>query len=206
VLKDRAEAGQRLAGSLGDLRGRDDVIVAGIPREGVVIAAEAARALGVAQVCLVVCRIGMPCFPELTLGAVDADGEVTFDPSTQLTRQEVRRIGHSVFAHIEQKVLHCRGDKPEPDYAGKTVVVVDEAAADELVPTAAAAYLRRHDAARVVLAAPVVVQPLEAGLREHFDDVVALDTPRSWRGAEHLYEEHRPLSDAEIEAVLKGSD
>lgn len=205
MFKDRVEAASRIADQLRDLSERNDVVVAGIPREGTVVSAEVARELGVQQACLVVCKIGTPCMPDVTMGAIDPDGEVTLDPTMQLTRHEVRRIGHSAYARIKQKVLQCRGDKPEPSYTGKTVVVMQEAVTDDMVPAAAAGYLRKRGAARIILAAPAVVQPLDRELCEHFDDIVALSMPTSWTGPKQLYMHHNRLTDSEIEAVLKAA-
>ena len=205
MFTDRLDAGQRLAQALSEYREDPATIVCGIPREGVVVAAETARRMGVETACLVVCKIGMPCFPEYTLGAIAPDGQVTFDPRSELTQHEVMRIGHSLRDALAQKVEKCRGGKPEPSFAGRTVIVVDEVVDEPIAAKAAAEYLRRRGADRLIMASVVMLESARRQLDEEYEKVVALRLDTTASGKRQVYSFPRRLTDSEIEAVMKAA-
>ena len=147
---DRAEAGRLLAQELADLEGRRDLIVLALPRGGVPVGAEIARALGAPLDVFVVRKLGLPGHEELAMGAV-ASGGVRV-----LNREVVALLGAHAAAVIEQATAreeeelrrreeHYRGDRPFPELAGKTVVLVDDGLATGATMRAAARAVRaRH--------------------------------------------------------------
>lgn len=177
---DRSVAGERLARALAQAADRAGAVVVGIPKGGAVVAARVALELGVAYECVPVCRIGIPCFPEFTLGAIDPDGVATFEPQTQLTRYELTKSGGALAERLRQQADRCRGDRTPVSLAGRDLIVVDDAADTYVVGQAAAEYLRRNEAARLVFATPVASEGAMSRLRELYDEVVVSKVvPRS---------------------------
>jgi putative phosphoribosyl transferase len=203
--KDRVYYGSRLAVALERYNGSDEVIVCGIPRGGAVVAARVAIDLGVSYECLVVCRIGMPCFPEITLGAIDPEGSVTFDPTGELTKFEVTKIGGSMMDRLAEQVSACRGGRPEPEYAGKTAIVVDDRVADTIVARSAGDYLRSKGVGRLVLATPVISRDALPGLRDLYDEVVAPLEVETVRSLQEFYAGDDSLTDEAVSAHLKAA-
>jgi putative phosphoribosyl transferase len=179
-----------------------ETTVCGIPRGGAVVGARAAIEAGLPYECLVVCKIGMPCFPDVTLGAIDEDGEVLFDPRTQLTRVEVARVGGSLLDRIKEKVALCRGDRDVASLEGRTAVIVDELVADPILPVAALKLARKRGADRVILATPAITTALTRDLSVDFDDLIALETPSTIRSLSDVYRDAADPSDREISERL----
>ena len=169
---DRSVAGERLARTLAQGLDRTGNVVVGIPKGGAVVGAKVALDLGLAYECVPVCRIGMPCFPEFTLGAIDPDGMATFEPQTQLTRYELTKSRGELADHLRDQADRCRGDRTPVDLKGRDLIVVDDAADTHVVAQAAAEYLRRHGAARLVFATPLASDDAMPRLRELYDEVV----------------------------------
>ena len=158
AFRDRADAGRRLAALLGDLAGEGTVVL-GVPRGGVPVAAEVARALGAPLDVAVVRKIGAPIQPELAIGAVAEGGVALVDRGAAarvgVSPAELERLVAARRAEVEARVRALRGDAPPPDLRGATVVIVDDGLATGLSDLAAVASARERGAARVVVAAPV---------------------------------------------------
>ena len=169
---DRSAAAESLAHDLARAGDRTGSVVIGLPRAGALVGARVALGLGLAYECVPVCRIGIPCFPELTLGAIDPDGMAMFEPETQLTRYELVKEGSALATRLRDQTERCRGDRTPIDLAGRDLIVVDDAADTYVVGQAAAHYLRNHGAARLVFATPVAADTALPRLRELFDEVV----------------------------------
>ncbi len=176
MTHDRRQSGDVLATAIAESRGNENYVVAGIPRGGAIVAARAAMKLGLRYECVPVCRVGMPCFPDVTLGAVDPDGDVMFDPKSQLTRHELGKVGGAMATRLQQQVDSCRGDREPLDFEGLDVIVIDDAATNDIVPLTALRYLRRHGARRVTFAVPVAAAEVTDRLSEAFDGTVFVDT------------------------------
>jgi putative phosphoribosyl transferase len=202
---ERSAAGQKLARTLAGAADRTGAVVIGIPKGGAVVGARVALELGVAYECVPVCRIAMPCFPGLTLGAIDPDGVATFDPHTQLTQHELTRSGGELADRLGEHVERCRGDRTPIDLAGRDLIVIDDAAETHLVAQAAAAYLRRHGAARLVFATPAAVDDTVPQLRQHYQEVVAVKTLRR-SDIESFYSDGVPSDDEVHECMARAWD
>jgi len=169
---DRSVAGEKLAHTLAQAAERTGNVVVGIPKGGAVVGARVALQLGLAYECVPVCRIGIPCFPEFTLGAIDPDGTATFEPETQLTRYELTKSRGKLADLLNEDVVRCRGDRTPVNLTGRNLIVVDDAADTYVVAQAAAEYLRRHGSARLVFATPVAADDVLPRLHELYDEVV----------------------------------
>ena len=206
AFTDRTDAGRRLAERLGHLRNAN-VVVLGLPRGGVPVAAEVARALDAPLDVIVVRKLGMPFQPELAMGAVGEGGALV------VNERVVRRVrlGEVVFtdaekrerAEVERRALRLRGDRPRLPLGGRTALVVDDGIATGSTARVACQVVRAHGAARVVLAAPVCSPETARVLRGEVDELVCLETPGSFFAVGQHYTDFRSTSDNEVRALLE---
>lgn len=179
MSRNRSAAGSKLAHTLGT-QDRTGNVVIGIPKGGALVGAQVALELGLAYECVPVCRISVPCFPSLTLGAIDPDGVVLFEPQSQLTRYEITKSRGELAEHIRREAQRCRGDRTPVEFAGRDLIVIDDSADSYVVAQAAAEYVRRQGAGRLVFATPVLAEEVRPKLRGLYDEVVATKViPRS---------------------------
>ncbi len=157
-FRDRAEGGRLLGERLTALASRDDVVVLALPRGGVPVAREVARALGAPLDVFLVRKLGHPAQPELAMGAIASGGTRVLNE--QLVRE--LRLGDDVIdraterelAELERRERAYRGDRPLPELTGKTVVLVDDGLATGATMRAAVAAVRARGPERVVVAVP----------------------------------------------------
>jgi predicted phosphoribosyltransferase len=205
MFRDRLEAGAVLARSLERFRG-PRAIVLGIPRGGVVVAAEAATLLDTAFDVIVTRKLGAPFSAELAIGAVTANGGRFLDE--QMIRQldvseaYLEAVTEVQRAEAERQERRFRGDRPLPDVRGATVIVVDDGLATGATMRAAVRSLRRRQPARIVAAAPVgSVQACDA-LRAEADEVVCPYELPDFGAVGWYYVDFGQTTDAEVEELL----
>jgi putative phosphoribosyl transferase len=203
---DRAEAGRFLAEQLRGYAGRDDVIVLALPRGGVPVAYEVARALGAPLDILSVKKLGVPGHEELAMGAVTSGGELVLDEGL-VTRLGIplselqRRIDEQV-RELERREEAYRGGRPPPNLEGKTVVLVDDGLATGSTMRAAVLAARRQRPAQVVVAVPVATPEACEELRDVADETVCGITPQFLQAVGLWYEDFSQTSDAEVRDLL----
>lgn len=201
---DRAHAGRALGQALGHLRGGAPVVLA-LPRGGVPVGLEVARALGAPLDVVVVRKLGAPGHPEFAVGAI-APGAVYVDRS--IVRQlgvppaYLEQVTAAEARELARRELAYRAGRPPLDVAGRLVILVDDGLATGATIRAALASLRERGPARVVLAAPVGAPETIARLREVADEVVCLETPPDFRAVSLAYDNFEPTSDAEVMRCL----
>ena len=184
-FRDRHEAGKALAEALSFLQGRDDVVILAIPRGGVIVGYEIAKALSLPLDIYITRKIGAPYNPELALGAVASDGSFVLDqdlvqrlnvPSAHIEQERARQR-----QEIDRRLAKYRGTSAELDLAGKTVVLVDDGVATGSTVLAAIQALKRKPLAELILAIPVGPPEAIEALRAKVDRMVCLATPeRFW--------------------------
>src|SRR5260370_1472187 len=199
TFSNRAEAGKRLAEKLEKFAGCSDVIVLGLPRGGVPVAYEVARALGVPLDVFLVRKLGVPGYEELAMGAV-ATGGVRV-PSDRLVNA-LRIPAHVIdaVAAQEQQELRrrerlYRGGRPSPDVRGKTVILVDDGLATGATMQAAIQALRQQQPARIVVAVPTAPPETCEQMRARADDVVCAITPEPFYSVGLWYENFSQTTD-----------
>ncbi|MFO7592355.1 MAG: phosphoribosyltransferase family protein [Acidimicrobiia bacterium] len=204
-FRDRREAGRRLAGALAAYAG-PDVVVLGLPRGGVPVAAEVADALGAPLDVIVVRKLGVPSQPELGMGAIGEDGVRVLDLEmvrrAGVTPSAVEVVEHRERAELERRVQRFRGDRPPVPIEGRTAIIVDDGVATGGTARAAVQVARAHGAARVVLAVPVAAPEAVRDLAGVADDVIALETPEFMRAIGYWYDDFTQTSDEDVVALL----
>lgn len=206
--RNRTEAGRALADALAAYRGRD-VVVIGLPRGGVVVAAPVAQALGAPLDVRFAKKIAAPGQEELAIGAVTAAGERVlyedllrrlFIPPGYLERAtaEARRVARA-------REQDLRGLCPAEPLRGRTVILVDDGIATGMTMFAAIADVAAEEPAEIVVAAPVMAPSTADELARRADRVVALECPAGFMAVGQYYADFRQTEDAEVRALLTGA-
>jgi len=203
----RTDAGVRLSAALMRYRAERPIVLA-LPRGGVPVAVEVARALTAPLDLLLVRKIGVPAQKELAMGAV-VDGAA---PTVVRNEQVIREAGVSEadfsaacrheLAEIERRRRAYLGARKPPEIAGRTVIVVDDGLATGATMRAALHALRVHKPARLVLAVPVAPDDAIAAMRHEADDVVCLETHALFGAIGAYYDDFHQVPDSEVVAAL----
>lgn len=207
IFQNRQEAGKLLAEKLNDFKGRDDILVLGIPRGGVVTAYEVAVVLKVPLDVIVTRKIGAPGNPELAVGAVNLAGRAVYNKhlvnelgvgddylkrETERQKREARRRG-----------LNFRGGRKKLNLKGKTAIIVDDGIATGYTALTAVNAAKSLGAKKVILAAPVIAADTLLPLRETADEVVYLEAPADFYAVGQYYQDFPQVEDEEAIKLLK---
>ena len=205
VFRDREEAGRALAAALHGRVDRAHALVLAIPRGGVIVAAPVARALDAPLDVVIPHKLGAPHNPELAIGAVAPGVRVLDEGLTRALSVPDDYIEDEVAAQeaeIERRTALYRDQRHPPGFAGATAVVVDDGVATGATSMAALRWARAQGSARVVFAAPVGPVAALRLLADECDDVVILETPRSFRAVGEWYDRFDQVTDEQVLAVL----
>jgi putative phosphoribosyl transferase len=208
-FRDRADAGRILAERLAHYAGRDDVLVLGLPRGGVPVAAEVARALGAPLDVFLVRKLGLPGQEELAMGAIASGGARVLNEELVETlgiREElVDDVAAREGEELRRREVLYRGARPPPDVEDKIVIVVDDGLATGSSMRAAVAALRRRRPARIVVAVPAAPASTCEQLRPEVDELVCTRTPRPFYAVGIWYENFNQVTDDEVHALLQSA-
>jgi putative phosphoribosyl transferase len=200
-FRDRREAGRQLAERLATYADRPDVLVLALPRGGVPVAYEVARALHAPLDVFVVRKLGLPGHEELAMGAVGSGGVRVFNRELVDGLHIPDRVIHALTAR-ERRERAYRGERAFPDVRGKTVILVDDGLATGSTMRVAAEALREQGPARLVVAVPVGSPETCDGFRDVVDDVVCAITPEPLYGVGLWYQDFSQTTDDEVRALL----
>jgi len=206
---DRTVAGRDLALAVGRLGVTDPVVLA-LPRGGVPVAAEVARALSAPIDLVMVRKIGLPSWPELAAGAVvngDSPQIVVNDAiarSAGLTPADVNRLAAPHLTEIRRRRDVYLAGRPHESLAGRTAIVVDDGIATGATMRAAVLAVRKQGPSRLILAVPVAARDSLAGLADLVDDVVCLRVPTEFIAVGAHYDSFDQVSDDQVTAILQG--
>lgn len=203
MFEDRSEAGRRLAARLAALPGKR-LVVLGLPRGGVPVAAEVARSLDVPLEVLVARKLGSPANPEYAVGAISEAGARYVDDraASRFAPAALATVERAERAELARRVAAYRGDRAVLDLTGRHVLVVDDGIATGATMTAACRAARALGAARIVVAVPVAPHGWWDALRGEADDGVAVLEPAVLRAVGEFYRSFPQTSDAEVLAAL----
>ena len=207
-FEDRAEAGRFLAEALQAYRGRGDVIVLALPRGGVPVGYEVARALGAPLDVFVVRKLGVPGYAELAMGAIASGGVrvlnedvvAALGPNAQ---EAIELVAEAELAELHSREKRYRDDRPPPDLRGRCVILVDDGLATGATMRAAARAIRRGEPSEIVVAVPVAAESSCVEMRAEADAVICAMTPDPFYGVGQFYRHFSQTSDEEVRDLLQ---
>ena len=206
-FRDRREAGQQLAAKLGAYANRPDVLVLALPRGGVPVAYEVARALGAPLDIFLVRKLGIPGYEELAMGAIATGGVRVLNPQVvgglRIPNYIVDEVAASEQRELMRRERLYRGDRPAPDVRGRTVILVDDGLATGATMLAAIKALRQQQPARIVVAVPTAAPETCEQLRREADDVICAITPEPFHAVGLWYEDFSQTTDEEVRDLLE---
>ena len=205
-FRDRRDAGRELAEHLVEYANRSDVVVLALPRGGVPVAYEVAKALNAPLDVFLVRKLGVPGYEELAMGAIASGGVRVLN--TDVTRfgipsWVVDRVAAAEQRELERRERLYRGDRPHPDVGGRTVILVDDGLATGATMRAAVAALRRMDPGKIVVAVPTGAPETCEALRKEADDVTCAVTPQPFHAVGLWYEDFAQTTDEEVHDLLE---
>ena len=208
IFKDRVDAGRRLAEALSGFKGTNPIVL-GIPRGGVVVANEVAKAIGGRLDIVVTRKIEAPGEPEYALGAVTQEGDVILD------RQAAETLGASKEyldlqvkqkkEEVKERVKRFRGDAPSPELGGKVVIIVDDGIATGSSIGAAVMSVRKRHPTEVIVAVPVAPPDALETLSEDGTTILCLETPVEFLAIGEFYSTFDQVEDGEVKRILEQS-
>jgi putative phosphoribosyl transferase len=206
LFEDRREAGRTLAGLLQPYAGHNDIIVLGLPRGGVPVAYEVARALGAPLDVFVVRKLGTPGQEELALGAIAGGGVRVLNQDVVhglgIESEEIERVTQRELPELERRERQYRAARPPLDVPGRTVILIDDGLATGSTMRAAVSALRRMAPAKIVVAIPVAARSTCEELRAEVDELVCTATPDNFYAVGQWYRHFPQISDEEVEGLV----
>jgi putative phosphoribosyl transferase len=209
IFQNRMDAGRLLARKLTAYANRPDVLVLGLPRGGVPVAFEVAKALNLPLDVFVVRKLGLPGQEELAMGAIATGGvRVLNDEVVKAWRipdKIVEEVTKEETEELERRELLYRSDRPALDVGGHTVILVDDGIATGMTMFAAIAALQQQGPERIIVAVPVAAPETCAELREKVTEVVCLMMPSEFYAISLWYKDFSQTSNEEVRDLLKQS-
>ena len=207
IFKNRADAGRKLAALLRRYADRGDVLVLALPRGGVPVAYEVAKALHAPLDVFLVRKLGVPGQEELAMGAIASDGVRVVNEDLidylGIPDEVIDDIAAVEQRELERRTLAYREDRPPVDVKDRIVILVDDGLATGATMRAAAASLRSQTPRRIVVAVPVSSPETRGEFRGEVDEIACAFTPENFQGVGHWYEDFSQTSDEEVLELLK---
>lgn len=201
-LHNRTAAGQQLATQLPAYVNQDDVLVLGLPRGGVPVAYEVAKALQVPfDICLVR-KLGLPGNKEFAMGAIAADGVRVLNnqllAQISLPNWLIEQVSDKESQELQRRNLAYRGNRPLPNISNQTIILVDDGIATGATMRAAILWLKAHQAKKIVVAVPVAPAPVFKAIAATVYSCVCLMTPSPFYSVGYWYDHFTQVSDDEV--------
>jgi predicted phosphoribosyltransferase len=206
-FRDRIEAGQLLGRELASRLGViDDAIVLALPRGGVPVGAEVAKALGAPLDVFIVRKLGVPGHEELAMGAIASGGVRVLNRDVldyaRVPPQQIDAVAAREERELSRREAEYRGNRAPLDVRGRTVIIVDDGLATGSTMRAAVQALRAMEPKRVIVAVPVGAEQTCEEFRDIVDEMVCLRTPEPFEAVGLWYDDFTQTTDAEVHALL----
>src|SRR5450756_512278 len=206
-FRDRADAGRYLGELLSDYAGRSDVVVLALPRGGVPVGFEVARALEVPLDVFVVRKLGVPGHEELAFGAIASGGTRILNPDVirylGLTSDVIDTVSERERGELERRERLYRGERPSTELEAETVILVDDGLATGASMRAVVAAVRAREPAKIVVAVPTAALDACASLSAEVDELVSPLRPENFRAVSLWYDRFEQVSDEEVRTLLE---
>ncbi len=205
IFKDRVEAGRALAEALKTYAGIPDVCLFALPRGGVVLGVEVAKALGLPLDVIVTRKIGAPFNEEYAIGALAETGDVVWNEAERAATDQ-KILGEVVTKErkeAERRVKKFRDGQPLRDLTAKTAIIIDDGIATGLTIRAAIAAVKHQHAAKIVLAVPHGAAEAITELKSEADEVIVLEMPTPYTAVGAFYHDFPQVTDAEVVELLQ---
>ncbi|MGE0103066.1 MAG: phosphoribosyltransferase [Blastocatellales bacterium] len=212
LYRDRSDAGRQLAAALQEYAGRDDVIVLGLPRGGIPVAFEVARALELPLDMVLVRKLGVPGQEELAMGAISTGGACVLNDDVlgwmNIPREVIEQAIERESVELARRESLYRGDRPPPAIKGKTVILIDDGLATGSTMRAAIRGLLQLSPARIIAAVPLAPAQTCAEIRriDKKVDCLCLATPEPFYAVGQGYRVFDQTSDDEVRELMKKAD
>jgi putative phosphoribosyl transferase len=206
MFRDRHEAGRVLALKLRHLANRADVVIYALPRGGVPVAHEVARALAAPLDVFIVRKLGAPGHEELAIGAIASGGIRVLNHAVihalGISVDTIERVSEREVAEIERREAAYRGHRPKLDPKGKIAVLIDDGLATGATMRAAVEALRTQGPQRIVVAVPIASPETCEMFKAIVDETICARTPDPFYGVGEWYEDFSQTSDEEVTELL----
>jgi putative phosphoribosyl transferase len=206
---DRAEAGQFLATKLTDYAGQNDVLVLALPRGGVPVAYEVAKALNAPLDIFVVRSLGVPGHEEMAMGAIASGGVRVVNQDIVLgagiTSDLIERAAIQERRELERREQIYRDDRPAPQIEGRTVILIDDGSTTGATMRTAVLALRQHNTAKIIVAIPAASRETCAEFQNEVDGIVCGITPEPFLAAGMWYANFSQTTDDEVRILLQNA-
>ena len=210
LYRDRSDAGRVLATQLTAYANRSDVLVLALPRGGVPVAYEVAKALHAPLDVFIVRKLGVPGHEELAMGAIASGGVCVLNEDVVQMLHIPDRVIEAVIAKEQQELERrehlYRDDRPPPDVRDCTIILIDDGLATGATMRAAIKALRQQHPARLVVAVPVAAPPTCEELGAQVDEIICAKTAEPFYGVGYWYEDFSQTTDEEVHALLAQSE
>ena len=207
LFKDRIDAGQKLAKKLDNYAGQPDVIVLALPRGGVPVAFEVARALNAPLDIWLVRKLGVPGHEELAMGAIASGGIRVLNEDIirflNISDEMIDAIAAMEQRELERREHVYRGNRPKPDLRDQTIILVDDGLATGASMRAAIQSLRSQKPARIVAAVPTAAPETCAEFEDEVDEIICATTPQPFMGVGAWYQQISQTTDQEVRQLLE---
>jgi putative phosphoribosyl transferase len=209
IFQDRTDAGRHLAARLTSYADRTDVLVLALPRGGVPVAYEVAKALNAPLDVFLVRKLGVPGHEEFAMGAIAGGGVRVLNQEIvnylRIPEEVIDSVAAREQRELERRERAYRGDRPPPDVKDRVVILIDDGLATGSTMRAAAVSLRALKPRRIVVAVPVSSPETCDEFRSEVDEIVCAFTPEHFQGVGLWYEDFSQTSDEEVRELIKTS-
>lgn len=206
IFKDRVEAGELLAEQLLQYKDDGDVVVLTLPRGGVPVGFQVAKALNVPLDILLVRKLGVPFQEELAMGAIASGGVTVFNNDIlrmiNISSDAIEEVKKRELAVLHHREKLYRGNRPFPDMKGKTIILIDDGIATGATMRAAIHALKKLQCKKIIVATPVAPPDTYEFLREEADEVLCLEMPYPFYAIGSWYHDFSQTSDEEVQDLL----